>query len=43
MGELRGVPTRASLSAAAADPGTGREPWGISEGLTGVGFPATAR
>ncbi|MEF9884209.1 oxidoreductase [Streptomyces sp. P9-A4] len=37
-GELRGTPTRVRLSDAAADPGTGRRLWELSEGLTGVRF-----
>ncbi|MET7756580.1 oxidoreductase [Streptomyces sp. NPDC005389] len=43
MGELRGAPTRVRPSAASADPGTGRELWERSEGLTEVSFPVTAR
>ncbi|MFE1908038.1 oxidoreductase [Streptomyces gardneri] len=40
--ELRGAPTRVRLSDAAADAGTGRRLWEVSEGLTGVSFPVTA-
>ncbi|MFI6419181.1 oxidoreductase [Streptomyces sp. NPDC050842] len=40
--ELRGAPTRVRLSDAAADAGTGRRLWEVSEGLTGVRFPVTA-
>ncbi|MFB7515764.1 oxidoreductase [Streptomyces sp. NPDC056144] len=40
--ELRGAPTRVRLSAAAADAGTGRRLWDVSEELTGVRFPVTA-
>ncbi|WP_030318130.1 oxidoreductase [Streptomyces flavochromogenes] len=43
VGELRGAPTRVHLSTAAADPGTGRALWELSERLTGVSFPVTAR
>ncbi|WP_328943595.1 oxidoreductase [Streptomyces sp. NBC_00250] len=42
MAELRGAPTRVRLSEAAADAGTGRRLWGVSEDLTGVRFPVTA-
>ncbi|MFD3530466.1 oxidoreductase [Streptomyces sp. NPDC058664] len=42
-GELRGAPTRVRLSDAAADPETGRRLWELSERLTGVRFPVTAR
>ncbi|MFD8972012.1 MULTISPECIES: oxidoreductase [unclassified Streptomyces] len=41
--ELRGAPTRVRLSDAAADAGTGRRLWEVSEDLTGVRFPVTAR
>ncbi|MFE5712070.1 oxidoreductase [Streptomyces sp. NPDC056501] len=41
--ELRGAPTRVRLSDAAADAGTGRRLWEVSEELTGVRFPVTAR
>ncbi|MCC3776110.1 oxidoreductase [Streptomyces sp. UNOB3_S3] len=37
--ELRGGPTRVPLSTAAADPGTGRRLWELSERLTDVRFP----
>ncbi|GHD27609.1 oxidoreductase [Streptomyces galbus] len=40
--ELRGGPTRVRLSAAAADPGTGRRLWDLSERLTGVRFLSPA-
>ncbi|THA45681.1 oxidoreductase [Streptomyces sp. A1136] len=42
--ELRGGPTRVQLSTAAADPGTGRRLWELSEQLTDVRFlfPATS-
>lgn len=40
--ELRGDPTRVRLSAAAADPETGRRLWELSERLTGVRFPVAA-
>ncbi|MFF1511659.1 oxidoreductase [Streptomyces sp. NPDC058326] len=43
MGELRGAPTRVRLSTAAADPGTGRTLWDLSERLAEVSFPVTAR
>ncbi|MFC9795276.1 oxidoreductase [Streptomyces sp. NPDC127584] len=43
MGELRGAPVRVRPSDAAADPGTGRTLWELSERLTGVSFPVTAR
>ncbi|WP_329280980.1 oxidoreductase [Streptomyces sp. NBC_00691] len=43
MGELRGAPTRVRPSDAAADPGTGRTLWELSERLTAVSFPVTAR
>ncbi|MFF2010297.1 oxidoreductase [Streptomyces sp. NPDC058195] len=36
--ELRGRPTRVRLAPAAADPGTGRRLWELSERLTGVRF-----
>ncbi|MFG3038530.1 oxidoreductase [Streptomyces sp. NPDC048330] len=39
LGELRGAPARVRLSAAAADPGTGRRLWELSEKLTGVRPP----
>ncbi|MED7950479.1 oxidoreductase [Streptomyces sp. BE303] len=41
-GELRGAPVRVPLAPAAADPGTGRRLWALSEELTGVryGLPA---
>ncbi|MGW6417627.1 oxidoreductase [Streptomyces sp. NPDC055055] len=39
LGELRGAPARVRLSAAAADPGTGRRLWELSERLTGVRPP----
>ncbi|MEU2239912.1 oxidoreductase [Streptomyces sp. NPDC018338] len=41
--ELRGAPTRVRLSDVAADAETGRRLWEVSEGLTGVRFPVTAR
>ncbi|WP_024756135.1 oxidoreductase [Streptomyces exfoliatus] len=41
--ELRGAPTRVRLSDAAADAVTGRRLWEVSEDLTGVRFPVTAR
>ncbi|KQX09705.1 short-chain dehydrogenase [Streptomyces sp. Root431] len=41
--ELRGAPTRVRLSDAAADAETGRRLWEVSEELTGVRFPVTAR
>ncbi|WP_314614496.1 oxidoreductase [Streptomyces stackebrandtii] len=41
--ELRGAPTRVRLSDAAADAETGRRLWEVSEDLTGVRFPVTAR
>ncbi|WP_017240514.1 oxidoreductase [Streptomyces sp. SS] len=37
--ELRGTPTRVRLSAPAADPGTGRRLWELSEDLTEVRYP----
>ncbi|MFE7553785.1 hypothetical protein [Streptomyces gardneri] len=40
--ELQGAPTRVRLSGAAADAGTGRRLWEVSEALTGVSFPVTA-
>ncbi|MFF0726315.1 oxidoreductase [Streptomyces sp. NPDC004134] len=40
--ELRGGPARVRLSAAAADPETGRRLWELSEDLTGVRFPSPA-
>ncbi|WP_395361711.1 oxidoreductase [Streptomyces sp. YH02] len=43
MAELRGAPTRVRLSTEATDPGTGRELWELSERLTEVRFPVTAR
>ncbi|MFH9723328.1 oxidoreductase [Streptomyces sp. NPDC017254] len=42
MAELRGAPARVRLSAEAADPGTGRRLWELSERLTEVRFPVTA-
>ncbi|MFB7395766.1 oxidoreductase [Streptomyces sp. NPDC056191] len=42
-GELRGAPTRVRPSGPSADPGTGRELWELSERLTEVSFPVTAR
>ncbi|MFD3666143.1 hypothetical protein ACFWVF_36995 [Streptomyces sp. NPDC058659] len=38
--EPRGAPTR--VRRAAAEAGTGRRLWEVSEGLTGVRFPVTA-
>lgn len=40
FGELRGAPTLVGRSAAASDTGVARRLWGLSEELTGVGFPA---
>jgi NAD(P)-dependent dehydrogenase (short-subunit alcohol dehydrogenase family) len=40
--ELRGGPAQVRLSAAAADPRTGRRLWELSERLTGVRFPIPA-
>ncbi|MEU8759929.1 oxidoreductase [Streptomyces sp. NPDC048659] len=37
-GELRGAPRRVALAPAAADPGTGRRLWELSERLTGVAY-----
>lgn len=42
-GELRGGPTRVELSPAAADPGTGRRLWEVSEELTSVRFDFPAQ
>ncbi|MFE0651847.1 oxidoreductase [Streptomyces sp. NPDC059534] len=39
LAELRGAPTRVRLSDAAADPGTGRRLWELSEKLTEVCLP----
>ncbi|WP_052848697.1 oxidoreductase [Streptomyces avicenniae] len=39
--ELRGAPTRVHAAQAAADPGTGRRLWDVSEELTGVRYVFT--
>lgn len=38
LAELRGGPTRVQMSSAAADAGTGRRLWELSEQLTDVQF-----